>query len=48
MESDANVGADAFEESPNLKVDEAVGAGAAPKEKPPAVLGGMLAPKPIA
>jgi hypothetical protein len=46
-ESDANVGAAELEESPNLKVDDADGAGAAPNEKPPAGLGGALPPNTI-
>lgn len=47
LESAGNVGAEELEESPNLKVDEAGGAGAAPNEKPPTRLGGTLVPKPI-
>ena len=45
MESDPNFGADELEESPNLKVDDDDGAGAAPNEKPPEGLGGTLLPK---
>ena len=45
VDSDPNFGADELEGSPNLKVDDDDGAGAAPNEKPPVGLGGTLLPK---